>query len=150
MTQIRIKSEIPPKIAELKQFLLFSEETAFFSVVFWDEKIILRVGKPHFRFPTKHGLKEAFVMNVSDKAKDFAMKQLLNYLDKDPDNNIPKILDWFEKYDREGGVADQIRGIKKAIRDPNNNWSQLLRSLWTDIDDGQRRVLVRISSSRAR
>ncbi len=89
-------------------------------------------------------------MNVSDKAKDFAMKQLLNYLDKDPDNNIPKILDWFEKYDREGGVADQIRGIKKAIRDPNNNWSQLLRSLWTDIDDGQRRVLVRISSSRAR
>ncbi len=81
-------------------------------------------------------------MNVSDKAKDFAMKQLLNYLDKDPDNNIPKVLEWFEKYDREGGVADQIRGIKKAIRDPNNNWSKLLRSLWTDIDDGQRRVLV--------
>ncbi len=81
-------------------------------------------------------------MNVSDKMKDFAMKQLFGYLDKDPDNNIPKVLDWFEKYDKENGVTSQVHGIKKAISDPDNNWSKLLKSIWTDIDSGQRMTLV--------
>lgn len=81
-------------------------------------------------------------MNISDKVKGFAMKQLFSYLDKDPDNNIPKVFNWFEKHDKDGGVTTQVQGIKKAINDPNNNWSKLIKSLWTDIDDEQRRVLV--------
>lgn len=79
--------------------------------------------------------------NISDTLKGFAAKQAYKYLDKDPDENIPKILDLLEKHDVGGGVIDQVRAIKKAIADPNNNWSRLVKSLWTDIDSGQRRVL---------
>jgi len=80
--------------------------------------------------------------NISDKMKNFAMKQLFGYLDKDPDNNIPKVLDWLEKNDRENGITNEVRGIKKAVSDPGNNWSKLVRSIWTDIDGGQLRILV--------
>lgn len=92
--------------------------------------------------PLMHIQKEDLLMNISDKVKGFAMKQLFSYLDKDPDNNIPKVFNWFEKHDKDGGVTTQVQGIKKAINDPNNNWSKLIKSLWTDIDDEQRRVLV--------
>ena len=82
-------------------------------------------------------------MNASEKMKGFAMKQLYGWLDKNPEENIPKVLDYLEAHDADGhGVTDQVRAIRKAIADPDNNWSRLVRSLWTDIDAGQRRKLV--------
>lgn len=82
-------------------------------------------------------------MNASEVIKGFAMKQVYNYLDKDPDANIPKLLDLMEKYDKNGNaVTVQVQAIRAALADPDNNWSQLVRSLWTDIDDGQRKKLV--------
>ena len=71
-----------------------------------------------------------------------SLKMVLSYLDKDPDTNIPKILDWVEKFDTKGTVKGQIKAIRKALADPNNNWNQLVKSLWTDIDDGVRRKLM--------
>ena len=82
-------------------------------------------------------------MKISDRIKGFTMKQMYAYLDKDPNTNIPKMLDYLEKFDKDGkGVTDQIENIRKAISDPNNNWYKLVKSLWTDIDSEQRKVLV--------
>ena len=48
-----------------------------------------------------------------------------------------------EKYDKNGqAVTTQVEGIRAALSDPNNNWSKLVKSLWTDIDDEQRKKLV--------
>ena len=38
-------------------------------------------------------------MNASEVLKGFAMKQVYGYLDKDPDTNIPKLLDMLEDND---------------------------------------------------
>lgn len=82
-------------------------------------------------------------MNASEVLKGFAMKQVYGYLDKDPDTNIPKLLDMLEKYDKSGqAITSQVEGIRAALADPNNNWSKLVKSLWTDIDDEQRKKLV--------
>ena len=81
-------------------------------------------------------------MKIADKIKSNAVLQLYDYLDKDPENNIFKAFDLLEKIDTNGAIQSQAKGIRKAIDDPDNNWSQLVRSLWTDIDDGQRRILV--------
>ena len=37
-------------------------------------------------------------MNVSERLKGFAMKQFYEYLDKDPDTNIPKLPCFHERY----------------------------------------------------
>ena len=82
-------------------------------------------------------------MNASEVLKGFAMKQVYSYLDRDPEANLPKLLDMLEKYDKNGqAVTTQVEGIRAALSDPNNNWSKLVKSLWTDIDDEQRKKLV--------
>ena len=44
------------------------------------------------------------------------MKQPYSYLDKDPDANIPKLLDMLEKYDKSGeAISSQVRGIREAM-----------------------------------
>jgi len=82
-------------------------------------------------------------MNASEVLKGFAMKQVYSYLDTDPEANLPNLLDMLEKYDKNGqAVTTQVEGIRAALSDPNNNWSKLVKSLWTDIDDEQRKKLV--------
>ena len=81
-------------------------------------------------------------MKASDRLKGLAMRQLYAYLDKDPEQNIPRVLDLLEKNDEGGGLTDQVRGIRKAVADPGSNWSRLVRSLWTDVDAHQRKKLV--------
>lgn len=82
-------------------------------------------------------------MNASEVLKGFAMKQVYSYLDKDPEANLPSLLDMLEKYDKNGqAVTTQVEGIRAALSGPNNNWSKLVKSLWTDIDDEQRKKLV--------
>jgi MoaA/NifB/PqqE/SkfB family radical SAM enzyme len=87
--------------------------------------------------------KGALSMNTSEKMKGFAAKQLYGWLDKNPEENISKILDYLEKHDPDGiSLTSQIKAIRKALADPDNNWSRLVKSLWTDIDAGQRKKLV--------
>jgi MoaA/NifB/PqqE/SkfB family radical SAM enzyme len=81
-------------------------------------------------------------MSLSDKMKGAAVKQLYEYLDKDPDTNIPKALEWLKKHDKGGGVTREVTSIQKDLADPNGNWSKLVKSIWTDIDAGQRKALV--------
>ena len=82
-------------------------------------------------------------MHAANTLRALAMKRIYSYLDKDPDTNIPKLLDYLEKQDKDSiCIKNEVTGIKKAIADPEGNWYKLVRSLWTDIDDGQRRKLV--------
>ena len=36
---------------------------------------------------------------LKESAQVLAAKTVLNYLDKDPDQSIPKLLDWFDHFD---------------------------------------------------
>ncbi|MDD4584763.1 MAG: radical SAM protein, partial [Bacilli bacterium] len=78
---------------------------------------------------------------VKEVVTSIGMKRVISYIDKDPDTNIPKILDWLENHDLGGGVIKQVKSIKETIKDKDNNWYRLIKSLWTDVDDGVRRKL---------
>jgi len=81
-------------------------------------------------------------MDISAKLKSMGVKTVYSYIDRDPRNNIPKVLEWLEKHDDNNSVTSQVKAIQSAITDSDNNWSQLLYSLWTDIDDVQRKKLI--------
>lgn len=78
---------------------------------------------------------------IVENLQTFGLKKVINYLDSDPDVNLPKILDWVEKFDKEGTVKGQLKAFRGAIENPDGNWYKLLKSLWTDIDDGVRKTL---------
>lgn len=78
---------------------------------------------------------------VMENIQKYSMKKLIDYLDKDPDNNIPKIIDWVERFDVEGNLKAHVKAVKSALKDKDNNWSILARSLWTDLDNDVRKTL---------
>ena len=76
------------------------------------------------------------------RMKCFGAKRILTHIDKDPNKNIPKILDWIIRVDKKGKYASTpAKMIKKELHNENSNWSQLIRSLWTDVDDGVRKKI---------
>lgn len=77
-------------------------------------------------------------MELKEKAQAFAVKKALEYLDKDPETNLPKLIDWFEKFDVKGTLKQQVDIIRSVVSDPDNNWHKLVLSLWEDIDAGVR------------
>jgi len=74
--------------------------------------------------------------SASESIKSFGLRQLVSYISKDPDKNIPKLLDWLEKHDKGGTTVNQVRMIRESISDTNSNWYKLVKSFWTDIDKG--------------
>lgn len=73
-------------------------------------------------------------MELKEKAQAFAVKRALEYLDKDPETNLSKLIDWFEKFDVKGTLKQQVDIIRPVVSDPDNNWYKLILSLWKDID----------------
>lgn len=71
----------------------------------------------------------------------YGLKKVLNYLDSDPDKNIPKLVDWVEKIDSSGHVSSKLEIVKDLIEDNEGNWYKLIKSFYTDIDEEVRKTL---------
>ena len=80
--------------------------------------------------------------NIIESAQSLGLKTVLNYVDSNPDENIPKIIDWLIKFDKnDDHIAPRARQVKEVLADHDNNWYRLVKSLWTDIDDGVRKKI---------
>ncbi len=78
---------------------------------------------------------------LKDQATSMVGSMILGYLDKDPDTNIPKLMNWWDKLDKDNFFASQRAAIRQVIEHPDNNWYRLIRSFWTDIDPEVRKTL---------
>ncbi len=68
------------------------------------------------------------------------LKIAYTYLDSNPDNNIPKMMDWVDRFDKNDVMIGQRTAIRRIIEDKDNNWYRLILSLWDDIDPGVRKA----------
>lgn len=78
---------------------------------------------------------------VTENLQSLALKEVLGYLDSNPDKNLPRIVNWVDKFDRERVNERQLRTIRQIVGDPNGNWYKLMKSLWTDVDSEVRKTL---------
>ena len=64
--------------------------------------------------------------------KDEIVKTLLNkaldYLDRDPDKNIPRLLKIVERLDTTHHFSRHIKAVEKYIDDPDSVWYKMIRS----------------------
>lgn len=73
-------------------------------------------------------------MGIPARLKAFGITKALNYLDRDPDANLPKLMEWLDKY-AGGRLSPPYQALfHQVMTDPHNNWNQLIRSMYTDID----------------
>ena len=81
-------------------------------------------------------------MTMMNSVKRAGFRALYGYLDKDPDANIPKLMDWVDRFAGNGpnSFPTQRAAFRKVIENPDNNWYRLIRSMWTDIDGEVRKT----------
>jgi len=79
--------------------------------------------------------------NLFEKVQSIGLNSVIAYLDSCPEKNVPKILDWLEKLDKEGHQKNIFLGIREIINDKENNWNKFINSFWTDIDDDVRKKI---------
>ncbi len=78
--------------------------------------------------------------NFAETVKSFGMEQALKLLEKDPDKNIPKLMDFVDMFDKKGIVSGQRKAFRKVIENPDCNWYQLIRRVYTDLDADVRKT----------
>lgn len=81
-------------------------------------------------------------MKVVDKVKNAAVTtaitKALEYLEKDPEQNIPKVMDIVDKFAPAGWYESQRSAFRNAI-DAKNNWYQLILRVY-DLDPDVRKA----------
>lgn len=75
---------------------------------------------------------------IKDSMKNFAVNQALNYIEGNPEENIPKLMDLVDRFTPEGWYQSQRDTIRKVI-DEKNNWYQLILRVY-ELDPGVRRA----------
>lgn len=69
----------------------------------------------------------------------FGLRKTYEYIDEDPQNNIPKLAKIIDRFVPSGSLDGQLAVIKSAVSNPENNWYQFIQNVWADIDPGMRK-----------
>ncbi|MBS3985596.1 MAG: radical SAM protein [Selenomonadales bacterium] len=76
-----------------------------------------------------------------ESAKGYGLKRVLSHLGSEPNKNIPRVLNWVDRFDKEGVLKGKVSVVREVLSDEGSNWSLLTKSLWTDIDTDVRKRL---------
>ena len=79
-------------------------------------------------------------MSVLDTIKKEGLMKAYNYLDKNPEENLPHIMDWVDKYSM-GMFKSQRQLVNDVLADKDSPWYKLLVSLWTKVDPEVRKTI---------
>ena len=72
-------------------------------------------------------------MNVSSTIAKFGLTKAFRHLYKDPENNLPQLMDWADKFSN-GIYPSQRAAVREAIEDPDNAYYPYIRHLINDVD----------------
>lgn len=78
---------------------------------------------------------------MDGKIQSLGLKLAYAYLDSNPDKNMPRLLNWGERFDKDGSAQKQIAVLREVVNSPGSTWYQFIKSLWTNIDPAVRKVL---------
>ncbi len=84
-------------------------------------------------------------MGITEKMKNAALnaaiQQVLSYLEKDPETNIPKLMDLVDKLAPEDWYSSQRAAFRRTI-DRKDNWYQLIMKVY-ELDPEVRKTFFR-------
>jgi len=67
-------------------------------------------------------------MNATNTLKKLGIEKTFEYIYKDPDKNMPKIMDWADKF-ADGEFPTQREMIREAITNPEHPYYNFIRHL---------------------
>ncbi|MCR9012808.1 radical SAM protein [Gabonibacter chumensis] len=79
--------------------------------------------------------------SFKNKMQAYGIRQILNYVEKDPEANAPKALKWIRKVDVDGTYDSAWSSLETCLSDPDNNWNLLIKKAYNEWDPFVRRKL---------
>ena len=80
-------------------------------------------------------------MNAATTLKKFGLEKAFNYIYKDPEKNMLKIMDWADKFAGDNFISQRAI-IRDAITNPKHPYYPYVRRLFTDIDPNVTKTLA--------
>ena len=83
---------------------------------------------------------------IKETMQSIGVNAAIKYLDRNPEENIPKLLDWMVRFDamqKQKRDKDPFVITRESLSDKNGNWYRLATSLWSDIDTKVRMTLFK-------
>ena len=80
-------------------------------------------------------------MNASTTLKKLGLEQTFNYIFKDPDKNMEKIMDWADTFSK-GDFASQRKAIREAIENPEHPYYSYVRKIFKEVDPNVAKTLA--------
>ena len=76
-------------------------------------------------------------MGLTDQIKKTALKTAFGYLEKNPEENAPKLMAWVDKLAGNGpdSFQDQRDAVRHVINDPDNNMHRLVMDILRETDN---------------
>lgn len=72
-------------------------------------------------------------MQIPNSLKKFGIEQAINYLSKDPEKNLPRLMEWTDRFAGDS-FTRQRAVIRAAVNEPDNCYHQLIVHILKDID----------------
>ena len=80
------------------------------------------------------GALDDITASLTADAKSFAMRKVVDYVAADPIGRLPQALTIIDKLDVRDILLPHRKAVRAIIESPDNNWNQLIRGLWEDVD----------------
>ena len=80
-------------------------------------------------------------MNASNTLKKLGIEQTFNYIYKDPDKNMEKLMDWADKFSK-GDFPSQRKAIREAIENPEHPYYSYIRKIFKEVDPNVAKTLA--------
>ena len=68
-------------------------------------------------------------MNMMENLQAFGVNRVLGLLKDNPETNLPKLMDWIDRLDRDNTVLGQRKIFHDILDNPENNWYRFILSL---------------------
>lgn len=59
---------------------------------------------------------------MKENLQTIAIRTAINYVGEEPDKSIPKLLNWADKFDKEGYHAAARASLHTVVDNPDNHW----------------------------
>ena len=73
---------------------------------------------------------------ISNRVTKLGLKTAFSYIEKDPEANLPKLMEWVDKLAGDGpnSFPEQREAFRTVISDPENNMYRLIMNVFQDVD----------------
>lgn len=76
-----------------------------------------------------------------ENIQGYTMKQVLKYIENDPEKNLSQLLNWADNYDKKGFFRSQREAFHNVLAHPEGNWYQLILKVF-QLDPGVRKAFL--------